>query len=97
MTDEIRPSFGSSPIAILLMLAAIVAYGWQVHGFWIGAGLGVLFLLILPLSNMVAISAFQSLKLTTTFRWLIFATIMIGIAVFGGETCDASGNCEPLI
>ena len=97
MTDEFKPTFGSSPLALMVMFASIAAYGWQTHGLLIGAGLGLLFLVGVPLLNTLALTIFDSLRLGTIFRWLLFFTIMVGLAVSGSEICDESGNCKALI
>ena len=97
MNDLVKPTFGSSPFALLVFAVSIMAFGWQVHSMWVGLGLGVLFLLLVPLLNAFGLVRFGSLKLGTLLRIGLFILLMVGIALSGAETCDANGICEPLL
>lgn len=97
MTNQPEPTFGSSGFALVIMALSILAYGSQVASFWFGLGATVVFLILVPIANFASIMKFNSLKMTTYFRWALFIFFMICIGLSGTELCNADGHCESIL
>jgi hypothetical protein len=96
--DELpKPTFGSSGLALVIFVTLISVYGWQVHRFWVGIGLGLSFLALVLIGNFVGLILLKSFKFGTYFRWLLILIFAIGIGVSEAKVCDQNGNCESLI
>ena len=97
MAHAPEPRFSSSPAALHIFAASILAYGWQVHGGSWGLGLAVLFYVLVPIGNLFALTVLKSVKATTNVRIALFVLLMLSIALSGAETCNADGVCGSLL
>jgi hypothetical protein len=96
MDDGLRPSFLSSPWALLLMAASIGFYAGAGYGWLIGTGFAIAFLIAIAVGNGIILRKLGSLSWTTRFRVILYVVIMLLIALTRAEACSASG-CSRLI
>ncbi len=66
----------------------IGAYGYQLHGVWIGVALGLLAVVLMILLMSEESDGLKVLRKLHRIKWAIFALIMIGIALSGMETIN---------
>lgn len=92
-----KPRFTSSPAALHILAASILAYGWQVHGGGWGLGLAALFYVLVLVGNIFALTLLKSVTATTNVRIAIFVLMMLGIGLTGAQICNSNGVCESFL
>ncbi len=96
MSEDLKPSFGSSPIALLLMSASVGFYLGAASGWLAGLTAGLVFVVSVAVANLALVARGLRLSATTRARWILYALFMAGIAMLRAQACDTGGACRSI-
>lgn len=72
---------------------AVGAFGWQVHGLWVGIGVAILFVLVIILTNFIYMSKLYDksadpIRGLQRIKLIMFIAFMIVIAISGAKIVE---------
>lgn len=84
------------PITKLFPLA-VAGFGWQVHGIFIGLGLGLAFIVLSILFNIYVLSSESDdldrfVRTIQRSKWILLTIFLVGIAISGMERFSSVGG-----